>query len=520
MKHGTLLKSLAMATAAAPWVAQPAEEAPRPNILFIMTDQQRYDEMSCNSGQAITPNFDRLAARGVNFGRFFVHAPSCVSSRSCLFTGRHAVARGYEGRFWVSLESSEVHLFKALKQAGYHLGYVGKNHLLKVPELKNFDFTAMEDDERKLPERQEYAALKKQQSALLREKGSWASSLFYDLDPKSSDTWYRREQAIKYLQTAPADQPFCLTVSISDPHVPHLAPAKFKEWYPLDRVKMPSFPPDVLDGKEPRYKIKQAAQMVNAATDEDRRRYLAVRWAMVSWVDENVGAILDALDATGRRQDTIIVFTSDGGDFAWHYGMVKKDLVLPDALMHVPFMVAWDGHIQPGAVDNTIVEQIDVMPTLLDLCGVPAPTGCQGKSVAPVLRREQTAHKDIAFFEECRPGMRNPYRTYAEFRRDWDEYHNKPGHKLTYTASFNIPGDFTRAVRTMDWKYIWYENGFEELYDLRSDPQEFVNLALNPEHRAKCAEMKAQLDRYAQDAADPRSADERARDAAKYDRWE
>jgi arylsulfatase len=493
--------------------------ARQPNILFIMTDQQRYDALSCHGGQAITPHLDRLTALGGDFARFFTQSPVCVPSRRNLFTGRTQVARGYEHS--QGLSPTEIHLFKALKQAGYHLGYVGKNHLLAESEFKNFDLVQIgEKDRANDPDRQAYVALHMQQLARLGTVGSWASSCFYDLDPQTSDTYLRRASAIEYLQNVPADRPFCLTVSFSDPHVPHLAPAKFKDWYPLDKIRVPECPPDVLDHKAPRFTIKQAAQKVHAATDEDRRTYLAVYWAMISWVDENIGAILAALDATGRRQDTIIVFTADHGDFGWDYGMVKKDLVLLDLLLHVPCVMVWDGQIDPCVMRDTLAEQIDVMPTLLELCGVTVPVGCQGQSLAPLLRGRATTHKDAVYAEACNPDSRNPYQTYEKFLGDWTAHHDKPGHLLTWTANFNVPGDFTRSVRTADWKYIRYGSGFEELYDLRRDPQEFVNLAPRPEHRQTCAGLKAQMERWAQQSVDPRDAATRARDAAKYDLWE
>ena len=490
----------------------------RPNILFVMTDQQRYDAMSCHGGPAITPNLDRLAARGADFGQFFTQAPTCIPSRHNLFTGRTQVARGYGKGY--ALPRHEIHLYKALKQAGYHLGYIGKNHLLEDDEFRNFDFVRRDEKEQAgHPERQAYVAMKKERHARLSDVGAWASSYFHDLDPKASETFIRRENAIEYLRNAPRDRPFCLTVSFNDPHAPHVAPAKFRDVYPLDKIQLPECPPDALDQKAPRYRIKRAAQQVDAATNEDRRLYLAVYYSMVSWVDENVGAILDALDATGRRRDTIVVFTADHGDFNWEYGMVKKDLVLLDALLRVPFLIAWDGRIAPRVARDAFAEQIDVVPTLLELCGLEAPAGCQGRSLAPLLRGGPDAHKDAVFAQSCAPDSRNPYRTYEAFIADWQAHHDKPDHLLTWTARYNVPGDFTRSVRTADWRYVWYIDGFEELYDSRRDPREQVNLALRPEHRATCDALKARMDEWVRQSADPRDAAARARDAAAFDRW-
>ena len=500
-----------------PTMPDPNSDA-RPNILFIMTDQQRYDAMSCHGGQARTPNLDRLAAGGIDFGRFFTQAPVCVPSRCNLFTGRYGHSHGNRENN-ARLDRHEVHMFKALKQAGYHLGYIEKNHLLEKEEFANFDFVDTEEDRKGDGERAAFVQFKKQRSARLGEVASWASATFHDFDPKVTDPYLSRAGAIRFLESAPKDRPFCLAVSFADPHVPHVALAKYKEMYPLDKIRLPEFPADVLDQKAPRFKIKRQAQGSLKATDDDKRLYLAVYYAMISWVDENVGAILAALDATGRRKNTIIVFTSDHGDFNFDYGMCKKDLILLDCLLHVPCLIAWDGQIAPRVVDHTMIEQVDVMPTLLELCGVEVPFGCQGKSLVPFIRGRTDTHKDTVHAEVCPPNYRNPYKTYDEFIADWNKNHQTPGHPLCWTANFNVPGDFVKAIRTSEWKYVWYATGFEELYNLRDDPRECVNLALRGDHRAKCDELKMRLFQWHVLTEDPLDQMWHKRNLAKYDKW-
>jgi arylsulfatase A-like enzyme len=505
--------------AAEPEPTRPSDgSAQRPNILFIMTDQQRYDGMGCHGGQAKTPNLDRLATGGVDFRQFFTQAPTCVVSRCNLFTGRYSHShRNRQNN--ACLEKYEVHLFKALKQAGYYLGYIEKNHLLAKEEFVNFDFKDLEEDRSRGGERAEYMRFWNQRVDRLGTVGSWASSVFHDYDPKLTDTYLSRQSAVRFLREAPKDRPFCLCVSFDDPHAPHLALAKYKEVYPLDKIRLPEVPPGVLDQKAPRFKIKQQAQGSLRATDEDKRRYLAVYYAMISWVDENVGEILRTLDTTGRRRDTIIVFTSDHGDFNFEYGMCKKDLILLDCLLHVPCIISWEGHLKPRAVHSTLVEQVDVMPTLLELCGLEIPFGCQGKSLVPIARGETKTHKDVIHGEICPPDYRNPYKTYEEFIADWNKYHTTRGHLLCWSANFNVPGDFCKSIRTHEWKYIWYADGFEELYDLRRDPHEWVNLARQPEFRSKAAEMKMRLLEWnvlSEDPLDPMWHQEHLR---KYNRW-
>jgi arylsulfatase len=490
----------------------------KPNVLFIMTDQQRYDAMSCHGGAAQTPALDRLAAEGMDFHRFYAQSPVCVPSRCSLFTGRYPHAHGIRENH-ARLERHEVHLFKALKQAGYTLGYIEKNHLLENEEFANFDYVDLREQRPETGERKGFRQFARQRGQRLREMASWASAVYHDYDPEVTDPYLSRQSAVAFLEAAPTDRPFCLAVSFADPHAPHLALSKYRDVYPLDEIKVPKSPEGVLEDKAPRFKVKQRAQGAREATEEDKQRYLAVYYAMISWIDENVGAVLEALERRGLRENTIVVFTSDHGDFSFDFGMCKKDLVLLDCLLHVPFLLSWRGRIPPCAVTGTMVEQVDVLPTLLDLCGVEIPFGCQGGSLLPLIEGRTEAHKDVVYAEICPPHYRNPYLTYEAFIEAWREHHDTPGHLLYRTAPFNVPGDYCKMIHTQRWKYIWYVDGFEELYDLEHDPQEWVNLARRDGYEAQCAEMKARLLEWHALSEDPLDQMWHKRHIARYDRW-
>jgi arylsulfatase len=492
----------------------------RPNVLFIMTDQQRYDALGCHGGQAVTPNLDQLAQEGVDIHRFHTQSPVCVPSRCNLFSGRYPHSHRVRENN-ARLDPHEVHLFKALKQSGYSLGYVGKNHLLQREEFENFDHVDLLEDRRSQEEgeRADFLAFRKARGAKLREVASWASACFHDFAPEVTDPYLSRESAVEFLESAPTDRPFCLTVSFSDPHAPHVAPRKFEAMYPLNDIALPDVPEGVLKQKAPRFEVKQQAQGAPLATDEDRQRYLAVYYAMISWVDENVGAILSALDRLGRREDTIIVFTSDHGDFNFHYGMCKKDLVLLDCLLHVPCLISWKGRLAPRQVTDALVEQVDVLPTLLELCGTDVPFGCQGQSLVPLLEGRTDHHRDEVHAEICPPTYRNPYKTYDAFRSAWEEGHETPGHPLCWSAPFNVPGDYCKMIRTESLKYVWYHDGFEELYDLCSDPGELVNLAGEEAWRGRCAEMRLRLLEWNAQSEDPLDPMWHRRHLKEYDCW-
>jgi arylsulfatase A-like enzyme len=173
--------------------------------------------------------------------------------------------------------------------------------------------------------------------------------------------------------------------------------------------------------------------------------------------------------------------------------MVKKDLLLYDSLLNVPGILRFPGRIAPQRVDTALVEQIDLYPTLMDYLGLDVPKGVQGVSLRPLLEgRTQDIHEAV-YAEICPPAFRNPYTSADAFIADWREHHTTEGHPLQWTASFNVPGEYIKAIRTQTHKYVWYANGEEELYDLVADPGETLNLADDPAHAEVRAELKLRL---------------------------
>jgi arylsulfatase A-like enzyme len=301
------------------------------------------------------------------------------------------------------------------------------------------------------------------------------------------------DAAIRFLEQRPEGKPFCLAVSFSDPHAPHVALRKYEPVYPLDSMQLHPTREGELDEKARRFPIKWRASGADRAAEEDKRRFMAVYYSMISWVDENVGRILDRLEALGLADDTVVVFTSDHGEFCFEHGMAKKDLVLLDSLLHVPLVVSWPGVLEPSRLEGSFVEEVDVVPFLCDLLGLDVPEGVQGRSFLPWLRGEAEGHRDAVFAEICPPWLNNPYEDYESFRDDWERNHETEGHLLCWTAPFNVPGDYNKAIRTETHKYIWYASGEEELYDLTSDPHEWHNLAGDPTHEETKLRLKLRL---------------------------
>ncbi len=493
---------------------------PSPNLLVILTDQQRFDSPSAHGGVARTPHTDALAATGADLRRHYAQSPVCVPSRSTLFTGRYPSAHGVMENF-VRIGGNETHLFKVLQKAGYRLAYHGKNHLLPPAEMSaNLDeFSEPEFNDGGDPRRAAYIALERESLARLSTHGSFASAMFHDFPDEVTTTGVIADKVRATLDRAPTDRPWCTVASFYDPHVPHLAPRRFAERHPAVAMSLPALPAgDLFAGKPRRLRIKHQAQGADRATEADKRHYLSVYASMAAFVDEQIGRILSALRDRPDADRTIVVFTSDHGDFCWHHGLCKKDLVLYEDLLHVPAVIHWPAAVAPRIVDHAFTEHADLMPTLLDLAGLPVPPGCQGRSFAPLLRGESMALRNATYAEVCFPWMRNPFSDYAAFRAAWENAERSPTAERR-GANYNVPGDHTRAVRTAEWSYLWYGDGFEELYHLEHDADEWHNLATDPAHAETLAAMRTLLREKEAQARESRSPASIAAAAAEYPDW-
>ena len=494
---------------------------PPPNLLFILTDQQRVDALSCHGGWIKTPNLDRLAATGADLRGHFAQAPVCVPSRCTLFSGQYPHTLGVLENDR-SLPGQAPHLLKILRQQGYHLTYSGKNHMLPEAELAaNVEhYDPPERRPQPSPERQAYVRLERESQRHLATQDCFSSGRYHDFPDEVTTSGMIAGQMLGDLAAAPADRPWCLVCSFSDPHVPHLAPRRFASLYPEDSIPLPDWTP-APDGTEPRrLGIKRGAQGADRADAAAQRHYLAVYGAMCSYVDELIGRILAALHERPDASRTIVVFVSDHGDFCWDHGMVKKDLLLYDSLLRVPALIHWPARLAPRVVTDTLTEHADMLPTLLELLGVPVPAECQGRSFAPLLRGEAATHRAEVHAEVCYEWMHCKYRTAAEYRQAW-EADQATGGPLSRSAPYNVPGDHTRAVRTWNWKYIWFGDGFEELYDVVNDPAETHNLARESRHTAILTAMRQRLQDWQAatppSASDPLSWQEHRQ---QFDRWD
>jgi hypothetical protein len=206
-----------------------------------------------------------------------------------------------------------------------------------------------------------------------------------------------------------------------------------------------------------------------AWTEQEYREIIAHYYGFVSYIDAQVGVILDALEESGQVDNTIVVFTTDHGDLTGAHGMIFKAMVMYEELIRVPLIVRYPGVVPPGSVCTDYTHSIDLMPTLLEWAGAPVPEGVEGESLRGVLEDGQALDRDAAF------------------------------------SSFPALGIQTRMIRTDRWKYClnWRPRQVDELYDLESDPHETINLAGDPGHEAIADELRGRILQWMESIGDP-----------------
>jgi len=418
-----------------------------PNVLFVLTDDQRYNAVGCMGNRIIhTPNMDALAADGTLFLNHFVTTPICCTSRASIFTGMYARSHGiHDFATDFPPDLLDITYPVLMRDAGYRTGFIGKYGVGTHMPVDRYDYFC------DLPGTTQY---------------------FQVLDGRLRHlTGWLTDRAVDFIRGCDGTQPFCLSVSYRSPHSEDYDPRPYPADPAFDDLyRDATIPPPPL--ADPRYFEALPAFLRNS---ESRRRW-AVRfrtpemyqesvkdcYRMISGVDAGLGRILATLEQRGLSDDTMVVVTSDNGAFLGDRGLADKWYAY-EASIRTPLIVhgaRWPYSLR-GRTVREMTLNIDLAPTLLEEAGVPVPARMQGRSLSPLLRG--------------RP---------VNSRRDWYFEHLFP-HPL-------IPR--SEGVRTRHWKYFrWIDADplMEEMYDLRGDPDEVHNLAGVPAHRPRLEELRA-----------------------------
>ncbi len=282
------------------------------------------------------------------------------------------------------------------------------------------------------------------------------------------------------------NEPFALWVSFPDPHEPWVAPERYAAMFPPDKIELPPWRDNEFDERAPE-RNRVLYQMLGLAEDpiEDVYGLMAVYYGMLRFIDDGLGQILNVLEILGLREKTIVVFCSDHGDFMGEHRMQCKGGLFYDCLTRVPLIVSWPGQIPGGRRDDSMVNLIDVVPTLLQLQGLPVPRSMYGHGLPTVT---EAPPREATFSEYGAGGP--PFRM-----ADLEKLPRPHGRRaLIQSLQWREAEGRRKMVRTREWKYVHDPMGDrDELYDLANDPWELENVVDEPAHQAVLAEMRLRL---------------------------
>lgn len=501
----------AFAAQAARLSAQDLDRA-MPNVVWFLTDQQPCNTLrSYGNPVNQTPLTDGLAARGTRLDNFHLSAFPCGPSRSCLVTGRQAHNTGVEQND-VTLPEAVPTIAELLAAAGYDSGWFGKWHLagnmyrglprqgmsaaesqwqkVRVPDDNGFKYEQVPGgtgEDEPVHGFATWAGGWAQYHQWLRDNGQGAlleKRLFgnHNILPSGPEgthikslvpAEYHVENFIAQ-QTArfvgdhrDSRRPFLAVASFYGPHLPVAPPEPWDTKYALEQAILPDNLRDNLEGKPFGQRSNAHCYMLPNWQDDQFRDYIRRYYGFVDYIETCARQVLDTLSETGQAKDTIVLWTSDHGDMVGAHGMIfKLGKCGYEELLRVPFLISYPGTIREGASSDALCSTVDLVPTLIDLLGLPLPDGLDGQSFKPVLTGQATEHRDYVV-------------------ADW------MGQSL--------------VVRTKDQKLVFNhtQRDLDEVYDLRADPGEMKNLATSDQGQTIAQQMHDRLDAWMTETRHP-----------------
>ena len=486
------------------------------NILFIMSDQLRYDYLGCTGHPTIkTPNIDRLAERGVNFTRTYCQAAVCGPSRMSFYTGRYMLTHGgtYNN---IPVRVDERTMGDHLRSLGYRVGLIGKTHFRRDVDgmaklgleptgdlginLNQCGFEPWERDDGLHPDINVDPDLA--YNRYLREQGyeggdnPWHSVANSAKGPdgellsgwqmrnvglparvarEHSETAYMTDLAMRKILDL-GEQSWCLHLSYIKPHWPYMAPAPYHEMYSSKNIKPANRKSSELTNRHP---VVDAfglhEESVNFSREECRERVIPAYMGLISELDDNIGRLMRFLEENGKIDNTIVVFTSDHGDYLGDHWLGEKELFFEEAA-RIPMIVVDPDPASDktrGRKVNRFVESIDLLPTFMNFGGCEALPDhwLEGYSLLPLLHGKFDHKWRSSAICECDYAVRHARNTLSLGPED--------------CRSFMIRDD--------RWKFILYEGFRPQLFDLQDDPQEINDLGADPGYEEVRREMSDRL---------------------------
>ena len=500
----------------------------KPNFLFIMTDQQRWDWLGCAGHPVVkTPNIDALAAAGTRLSNFQVTSPVCMPNRASFMTGRYPSTHGlrYNG---CALPLDSTCFTDVLAAGGYRTASIGKSHL--QPFTVNAPLHDAHEADRLIEEARAAPAGNYSQEQPASYEGAerfeldlpyygfqhvdmvtghgdrcgghyrqWIRKALPDweslYDPANElphsyscpqafrtpvpeevyPTRYVADRAIDYISAqAGSDAPFFAYVSFPDPHHPFNSPGRYWDMYRPDQFNLPlpyrahRNPTPPMRWMEEQFRNGVGTLTTTTArreSDQHLREAMALTAGMITMVDDQVGRLVAALKASGKYENTVIVFNSDHGDYLGDFSLLLKGAMPFRSVTQVP-MIWSDPASRKGRVSTALASTIDLTATILDRARLTPYRGMQGTSFLPVIEKGRDHHHDAVL---------------CEF--------NDLGARLGFEKPARV-----RSLRTLEWRFTLYQDeSWGELYDLTNDPNETHNLWTSADHAAAKAELALQL---------------------------
>ena len=443
----------------------------RPNVLFIAIDDLAVSLGCYGDKVAKTPHMDDLAARGVRFDRAYCQLPLCNPSRASVMTGlRPDTIRVYDlDRHFREERPNAVSLSELFRKNGYFAGRVGKIYHYNVPRGIGTDGL---DDEpswdrvvnpKGRDTTEEYLITNAEPHRKISAALSWLAA--DGSDEEQTDGMIATE-AIKLMQEKKGE-PFFLGVGFFRPHTPYVAPKKYFDLYPMEKIKLPYAPANDRSDIPP-HAFAHNCPIPHYGLDElIVRRAMRAYYASVSFVDAQIGRMLKALDELGLRENTVVVVWSDHGyHLGEHQGAWQKRTLFEESA-RAPLIVYAPGAKGNGRECRRVVEFVDIYPTVAALAGLNPPKGLPGRDLGPLLQNPKMTWNGKAVTQVLRPG-------------------------------FGIPV-MGRSIRTAKWRYTEWNEGQAgvELYDREKDPGEFINLALDPAMQEIIGRLRSDLQKRA-----------------------
>jgi iduronate 2-sulfatase len=451
-----------------------AAESSKPNVVFIISDDLGAQALGCyGNSQCQTPNIDALAARGVQFTRKYTQYPVCGPSRAALMSGMYAQVIGVTSNGAASNFTKNLGKRPSMSQHfidhGYYTARISKIYHMRVPGditagvngpdhaaswTERFNCQAPEQWSTGSHEHLTNERLRPDPQRTIHYRLGYGGAFYVvrsDTDGAEQADHKAAAKAVELLEQRAKDRkPFFLAVGLVRPHVPFVAPASYFESYPPKKMQLPTGVQ--LDWDDiPKAGISKNSNGSGLNTKSKKQKVLEAYYASVTYMDAQVGKIVCAIDRLGLRGNTIIVFTADHGYHLGEHDLWQK-MSLHEESTRIPLIVHVPG--KKPRKSQSLSQQIDIYPTLAQLCELPAPSHVQGRSLAKII--------------------------------------DDPTHNVHDTV-YCLRGRNDHLLRTDRWALIRYGRGGAELYDMRADPRQFTNLAADAKHKETLTELAAKL---------------------------